>query len=77
MITNKGDYMEFIQAAKLAKKGRKIRRKGWKGYWYLKNDKDNAFKQHWVIHTADGQEIVNNFTNETIDNCLAKDWEEV
>ena len=69
--------MEFIQAAKLARKGRKIRRKGWKGYWYLKNDEDNAFKQHWVIHTKDGQEIVNNFTNETIDNCLAKDWEEV
>lgn len=66
--------MEFIQAAKLAKKGKKIRRKGWGGYWYLKDD--DVATQHWVIHLKNGKEIDSNFDNETINNCLAKDWEE-
>lgn len=67
--------MEFTQAAKLAKKGKKIRRKGWKGYWYLRDI--NTFEKEWVIHTENNRELTSNFNNSTIDNCLAKDWEEV
>lgn len=67
--------MEFSQAAKLAKKGKRIRRKGWKGYWYLKPV--NQLDSEWVIHTAKGEELTSNFTQETIHNTLAKDWEEV
>lgn len=67
--------MEFTQAAKLAKKGKRIRRKGWKGYWYLRPI--NVLTSEWVIHTAKGDELTSNFTQETINNTLAKDWEEV
>lgn len=65
--------MEFIQAAKLARKGKRIRRPGWKGYWYLRQDSLSTYT--WVIHTKDNKEIDKDFNQDTINNCLAKDWE--
>lgn len=67
--------MEFKQAAKLAKKGKKIRRKGWSGYWYL--EAVDVLHQVWVIHLANGKDLHGGFNSETINNTLANDWEEV
>ena len=67
--------MTFNEAAKFANEGKKIRRTNWKGWWYLKEGK--FFNKYWVIHLSEGKEISKNFTNATIFNCLAKDWEVV
>ena len=42
--------MTFNEAAKLANEGKKIRRKNWKGFWYLKEGK--FFNKYWVMHLS-------------------------
>ena len=67
--------MTFNEAAKIANEGKKLSRKNWKGFWYLKEGK--FFNKYWVMHLSEGKEISRNFTNATIFNCLASDWEVV
>lgn len=62
--------MKFEEAYKLMKDGKKVRRKGWVGYWFVEDDKVK-------IQLKDGNVKFNNFTQETIANTLADDWEEV
>lgn len=62
--------MNFKEAYKLMKDGKKVRRKGWKGYWFIEDDKVK-------IHLKDGNIKFNNFTQETIANTLEEDWEVV
>lgn len=60
--------MNFKEAYKLMKDGKKVRRKGWIGYWFIEDEKVK-------IHLKDGNIKFNNFTQETIANTLAEDWE--
>lgn len=60
--------MKFEEILQLAKMGRKIRRKGWEGYWYIKDKK-------FVVHTKNNEEILDVFSLETINNIFADDWE--
>lgn len=62
--------MNFKEAYKLMKDGKKVRRKGWVGYWFIEDEKVK-------IHLKDGNIKFNNFTQETIANTLAEDWEVV
>lgn len=62
--------MNFKEAYKLMEEGKKIRRKGWGGYWFLNDGIVN-------IRLKDGCIKTDNFTQETIPNTLADDWEVV
>lgn len=62
--------MNFKEAYELMKDGKKVRRKGWIGYWFIEDDKVK-------IHLKDGNIKFNNFTQETIANTLEEDWEVV
>lgn len=62
--------MNFKQAYEEMLKGKKIKRPDWKGYWFIEDDKIK-------IHLKDGNIKFNNFTQETITNTLAEDWEVV
>lgn len=66
--------MEFKQAAKLAKKGKKIRRKGWQHCWYLKWIDISHYV--WVMKLKD-RDFYGGFSSAAIDDTLANDWEEV
>lgn len=60
--------MNFKEAYKAMQEGKKVRRKEWKGYWFIEDDKVK-------IQLKDGNIKFNNFTQETIANTLAEDWE--
>ena len=62
--------MNFNEAYQKMLEGKKIKRPGWKGYWFIDN-KDNKFK----IKLAGGEIKENKFTQETIKNTAANDWE--
>lgn len=47
--------MNFKEAYKLMKDGKKVRRKGWIGYWFIEDEKVK-------IHLKDGNIKFNNFT---------------
>lgn len=62
--------MNFNEAYQKMLEGKKIKRPDWKGYWFIDN-KDNKFK----IKLAGGEIKENKFTQETIKNTAADDWE--
>ena len=62
--------MNFKEAYKAMQEGKKVRRKGWIGYWFIEDEKVK-------IHLKDGNIKFNNFTQETIANTLEEDWEVV
>ena len=62
--------MNFKEAYEEMLKGKKVRRPGWGGYWFIE---DNKIK----IRLKDGNIKFNAFTQETITNTLAEDWEVV
>ena len=62
--------MNFKEAYKEMLKGKKVRRPSWGGYWFIE---DNKIK----IRLKDGNIKFNAFTQETITNTLAEDWEVV
>ena len=62
--------MNFNEAYQKMLEGKKIKRPGWKGYWFI-DSKDNKFK----IKLAGGEIKENKFTQETIKNTAADDWE--
>lgn len=60
--------MEFKQAYQEMLKGKKIKRPGWGGYWFIEDEKVK-------IKLKTGEIIENDFNQETITNTLAEDWE--
>lgn len=62
--------MNFNEAYQKMLEGKKIKRPDWKGYWFI-DSKDNKFK----IKLAGGEIKENKFTQETIKNTAANDWE--
>lgn len=62
--------MNFNEAYQKMLEGKKIKRPDWKGYWFI-DSKDNKFK----IKLAGGEIKENKFTQETIKNTAADDWE--
>lgn len=64
--------MNFNEAYQKMLEGKKIKRPDWKGYWFI-DSKDNKFK----IKLAGGEIKENKFTQETIKNTAANDWEVV
>lgn len=62
--------MNFKEAYEKMQEGKKVRRKDWLGYWFIEDDKVK-------IYLKDGNIKFNNFTQETIANTLAEDWEVV
>lgn len=60
--------MNFKEAYQKMLEGKKVKRPDWKGYWFIENDKIK-------IYLKDGNIKLNNFTQETIINTLADDWE--
>ncbi len=65
--------MKFEYAYERMLEGKKVRRKGWGGYWYV-GDYGGV-----VIHLKEGYELKNVSDNlrVTIENVMADDWEEV
>lgn len=62
--------MNFKEAYNAMQEGKKVRRKDWLGYWFIEDGKVK-------IYLKDGNIKFNNFTQETISNTLAEDWEVV
>ena len=62
--------MNFKEAYQKMLEGKKVRRKDWLGYWFIEDGKVK-------IYLKDGNIKFNNFTQETIANTLADDWEVV
>ena len=62
--------MNFKEAYEEMREGKKVRRKDWLGYWFIEDGKVK-------IYLKDGNIKFNNFTQETIANTLAEDWEVV
>lgn len=62
--------MEFKQTYQEMLKGKKIKRPGWGGYWFIEDGKVK-------IKLKTGEIIENDFNQETITNTLADDWEVV
>ena len=62
--------MNFKEAYEKMQEGKKVKRKGWLGYWFIEDGKVK-------IYLKDGNIKFNNFTQETIANTLAEDWEVV
>lgn len=60
--------MNFNQAYQEMLNGKKIRRPSWGGYWFIEDGKVK-------IKLKTGEIIENDFTQETITNTLADDWE--
>ena len=60
--------MNFKEAYEKMQEGKKVKRKGWLGYWFIEDGKVK-------IYLKDGNIKFNNFTQETIANTLAEDWE--
>lgn len=59
----------FEEAYKRMLKGQKVKRIGWKGYWYI-----DSVTGRLTIHTADGEEITSGNFTLTVQNTLAQDW---
>ena len=62
--------MNLKEAYEKMQEGKKVKRKGWLGYWFIEDGKVK-------IYLKDGNIKFNNFTQETIANTLAEDWEVV
>lgn len=62
--------MNFNKAYQEMLNGKKIRRPGWGGYWFIEDGKVK-------IKLKTGEIIENDFNQETITNTLADDWEVV
>ena len=62
--------MNFKEAYQKMLEGKKVKRKDWLGYWFIEDGKVK-------IYLKDGNIKFNNFTQETIANTLADDWEVV
>lgn len=62
--------MNFKEAYEKMQEGKKVRRKDWLGYWFIEDGKVK-------IYLKDGNIKFNNFTQKTIANTLAEDWEVV
>lgn len=60
--------MNFKEAYEKMREGKKVKRKDWLGYWFIEDGKVK-------IYLKDGNIKFNNFTQETIANTLADDWE--
>lgn len=60
--------MNFKQAYQEMLNGKKIKRPGWGGYWFIEDGKVK-------IKLKTGKIIENDFNQETITNTLADDWE--
>ena len=60
--------MNLKEAYEKMQEGKKVKRKGWLGYWFIEDGKVK-------IYLKDGNIKFNNFTQETIANTLAEDWE--
>ena len=60
--------MNFKEAYEKMQEGKKVKRKDWLGYWFIEDGKVK-------IYLKDGNIKFNNFTQETIANTLAEDWE--
>ena len=63
--------MNFATALFNMSRGHKIKRKHWKGYWYLKDGEV-------IMHTREGKELNIKETNDimyTLGNCACDDWE--
>lgn len=64
--------MNFFHAFESMKTGKPVRRKGWKGYWFIKNDEIFIHKSDGcVMNLRDSDNIVI-----TIENTIMEDWEE-
>ncbi len=61
--------MTFKKAYDLMKQGRKVKRPGWKGYWFIDPTTDML-----TIHLASGENIIAGEFKMTIENTLADDW---
>ena len=61
--------MKFNEAYLEMLKGKKIKRPGFQGYWFIDNVTGKV-----VIHLANGEEITKGNLTLTITNCLAEDW---
>jgi hypothetical protein len=64
--------MSFTDAYKEMLAGKKIRRPGFKGYWFI-NPENGIF----AIHLANDKEINYGKLDLTVKNCAANDWEVV
>ena len=62
--------MNLKEAYEKMREGKKVRRKDWLGYWFIEDGKVK-------IYLKDSNIKFNNFTQETIANTLAEDWEVV
>lgn len=62
--------MKFKQAYREMSKGKKIRRPGWGGYWFIEDGKVK-------IKLKTSEILENNFNEESITNTFADDWEVV
>lgn len=60
--------MNFSEAYQKMLEGKKAKRPDWKGYWFIENDKVK-------IKFAGGEIKENRFTQQTIKNTAADDWE--
>lgn len=60
--------MKFKQAYREMSKGKKIKRPGWGGYWFIEDGKVK-------IKLKTSEILENNFNEETITNIFANDWE--
>lgn len=60
--------MNFKEAYQKMLEGKKVKRPDWKGYWFIENDKVK-------IKFAGGEIKENRFTQQTIKNTAADDWE--
>ena len=60
--------MNFNEAYQKMLEGKKVKRPDWKGYWFIENDKVK-------IKFAGGEIKENRFTQQTIKNTAANDWE--
>lgn len=63
------EEFDFAEAYNRMLKGEKVRRIGWKGYWYI-----NGVTGRLTIHTAEGKEIVSGNFTLTVMNTVADDW---
>lgn len=62
--------MKFKQAYREMSKGKKIKRPGWEGYWFIEDGKVK-------IKLKTSEILENNFNEETITNIFTDDWEVV
>jgi acyl CoA:acetate/3-ketoacid CoA transferase alpha subunit len=64
--------MSFEQAYKEMVSGKKVRRQGFRGCWFL-NPEDGIL----TIRTANGKDIQYGKLDVAVKNCLGNDWEVV